>query len=546
MKKISLLTAAAIFILTALTSCGNDDKGDGSGHMYDVPLVGNPKSLDPQFADDPSSNTVIRNLYSGLMETDADGNIICCNASDYKVSDDGKVYTFYLREDNYWFFDKNNDDIISEEEYFPVTSHDYEFALRRVLDPAMKSPYSEDFSCIMGADEVLKGTQPLSFAEIYAPSDYTLQIVLKAPNEEFLHLMATAAAYPCSEWFFDSTKGRYGLDDRSIMSNGAFYVRQWFYDPYGHNNILYMKRNDANWSDSYDIMPSFLSFTIERDEESVREIFKDDEIECFTTLDSSLYNPERYNVENFPALTLGLIFNPDDKIFGNLNIRRAMALSVERSATENLLDGDMYTAYGIIPPAIKLYGRSYRELVSDRVFYYYNEEESLNCYEKAKKELKFDNIENIKILVNAETADSRSLHIITQQWQKLFGCLIGVEDVTADEFDSRIESGDYSIALYPLKGNLATGKSIIRELESKSFFAPAVPDDGMTAPLASSSSPDELIEAYTEIEKYVVGTYRFVPLFYKNLYLISDKDNEFIEYDPFSGAVDYRLAQNYD
>ncbi|MDE6784099.1 MAG: peptide ABC transporter substrate-binding protein [Ruminococcus sp.] len=514
--------------------------------MYDVPLVGNPKSLDPQFADDPSSNTVIRNLYSGLMETDADGNIVCCNASDYKVSDDGKVYTFYLREDNYWFFDKNNDDIISEEEYFPVTSHDYEFALRRVLDPAMKSPYSEDFSCIMGADEVLKGTQPLSFAEIYSPNDYTLQIVLDAPNEEFLHLMATAAAYPCCEWFFDSTKGRYGLDDRSVMSNGAFYVRQWFYDPYGHNNILYMRRNDANWSDSYDIMPSFLSFTIERDEESVREIFKDGEIECFTTLDSSMYNPDRYNVEDYPAVTLGLIFNPGDKIFSNLNMRRALALSVGRSETESLLDGDMYTAYGIIPPAVKLYGRSYRELVSDRGFYYHNEDEAMNCYEKAKEELKFENIENIKILVNAETSDSKSLHVITRQWQELFGCLIGVEDVTADEFDSRIESGDYLIALYPLKGNLAIGRSVIRELENKSFFAPAVPEDGMTAPLASSSSPDELIEAYTEIEKYIIGTYRFVPLFYKNSYLISDKDNEFIEYDPFSGAVDYRLAQNYD
>ena len=95
-----------------LPSCGNPDRGSGLNHMYDAPLLGNPQSLDPQFADDPSSNTVIKNLYSGLMTTDKSGGLVCCNASDYSVSEDGTAYTFHLREDNYWFFDENDDDVI--------------------------------------------------------------------------------------------------------------------------------------------------------------------------------------------------------------------------------------------------------------------------------------------------------------------------------------------------------------------------------------------------------------------------------------------------
>ena len=82
MKKVKkiLLILSVVLYSAALFSCGNEDKGDGTGHMYDVPLLGNPSSLDPQFADDPSSNTVIKNLYSGLMETDSSGNVVCRNA----------------------------------------------------------------------------------------------------------------------------------------------------------------------------------------------------------------------------------------------------------------------------------------------------------------------------------------------------------------------------------------------------------------------------------------------------------------------------------
>ena len=84
---------SAMILSALLTGCGNEDKGSGTGHMYDAVLCGNPASLDPQFAYDPASNTVIKNLYSGLMTVDAGGNIVCCNAESYTVSDDGTGYT---------------------------------------------------------------------------------------------------------------------------------------------------------------------------------------------------------------------------------------------------------------------------------------------------------------------------------------------------------------------------------------------------------------------------------------------------------------------
>lgn len=544
MRKISLIVSIILFAAIA-SSCGNEDRGDGTGHMFDVPLVGNPASLDPQFANDPSSNTVIKNLYSGLMRIDNSGNVVCCNAESYTISEDGLVYTFKLREDNFWFFDENDDDVIEKEEYFPVTAQDYVFALRRVLDPQMKSPYAEEYRCIKGAKYIAKGFEPVSSAEIYAVEPYTLMIVLEAPNAEFLRLMAEAPSYPCCEEFFESTKGRYGLDDRSVMSNGAFFLRQWFYDPYGSNNILYMKRNDANWSETYDIYPSYLSFTIEKDEEAVRKVFKADDIECFTTLNKNAYNEKKYDIQGQAATTLGLIFNPEDKFYSGENMRKALSLAIDRASLTDEKE-DIQPAYGIIPPAVRMLGRSYRELVSDKPFSSYDPEKAKELFEQAKSDAGAASAPSVKILVNADTVDSGKLHEITRKWQDIFGFYIGIEDVTAQEFQERIDSGNYSIALYPLRGDRESGVSFIRKIENTPCLSSAAPENFGTDRLTSCKTTDELIQEFTNAEKEIISDCWFVPVFYKNSYLIMSRDNEDIIYDPFTGAVDYRVALNYD
>ncbi len=557
MKKTPIIIGLDILLSASLFSCGNSDRGDGSGHMYNAPLLNNPQSLDPQFADDPSSSTVIKNLYSGLMMTDSEGNVVCCNAESYDISEDGTVYTFTLRQDNYWFFDQNGDDIIDDEECFPVTSKDYVFALQRVLDPKMQSPYADYFSCIKGAEAISYGLSGPESAEVYSPDDNTLVIVLEQPNAEFLSLMATAAAYPCNREFFDSTKGRYGLDDKSVMSNGAFYVRQWFYDPYGVNNILFMRRNEKNWSETYDIYPSYLSFYIERSEEDIRSLFKDEAIECFTSMTTSPYNKKKYLIDSIPATTLGLVFNPEDRHFSNQTLRKALAYSIDRDSLAAQTDDDQQIAYGIIPPSVSIHGRAYRELVSDRQFSVYNDDAARDLYAAAKEELGIESVDTVKIMVNEETVNSGWLHQITQHWQEIFDGYIGIEGVTAEEFKERIESGDYSIALYPVKGDISMGVSVFREFEEIPALSGLVfpkqeidenykPAEKLTRSLKTSTTTTELVEKYTAAEQQILDTYGFIPIFYKNSYLIADKDNEDIFYDPCTGAVDYRLALNYD
>ncbi|MCC8135778.1 MAG: ABC transporter substrate-binding protein, partial [Ruminococcus sp.] len=177
MKRILALILAASFVLP-LFSCGDESddtsQSDGSGMMYNASLLNNPESLDPQYACDEASNTVIANLYSGLMKFADDGTAVCCNAESYSISEDGLTYTFNLRSDNYWFFDENDDDTVDDEECFPVTAEDYVFALQRVLDPEMQSPYSEYFTCIKGGEAAANGTSSADSIGVYAADSSTL------------------------------------------------------------------------------------------------------------------------------------------------------------------------------------------------------------------------------------------------------------------------------------------------------------------------------------------------------------------------------------
>ena len=547
MKKFYTIICVSVMCM-GLAACGGDDtsQDDGSGMMYNVSLLHNPKSLDPQYASDETANTVIANLYSGLMKFDSSGNVVCCNAESYDVSDDETVYTFKLRKDNYWFFDENDDDQVDDDEYFPVTAQDYVFALKRILSPEMQSPYAKEFSCIKGGEACINGSASADSVGVRAKDDYTLEVQLDYPSADFLALMATTAASPCNEEFFLSTRGRYGLDDDSVMSNGAFFVRQWFYDPYGKNNILYMKKNYANSYDDDKIYPSFLSFTIEESASDIRNMFKDAEIDCFKTYNKNSFEKKKYTIDAQQSMTLGLVFNMDDKTASNINFRKSLVYGLDRKSLNEQTDGDVTAAYGIIPPAVKLLGRSYRELSSDIAFDVHDAEKAVQCCTDAKSELNAESFGTIKMIVPSGSVDSSYLHILSRDWQDTLGFYVSIEELSQDDYDACMESGEFQIALYPIKGRYNSGVSVLEQLADTSFIHLSDSAKSAVKELRRCADSSDLVDEFTNAEKNIIEELSYIPVFYKNCYLVAESENQDIVYDSFSGSVDFRIAKHFD
>lgn len=555
MKKIfSVLSAIVIGSSCILTGC-SENQSDGADYTFDYAMVGNPESLDPQYASDTSSMTVIGNLFTGLVTMDDSGVLSNGAAEDYSVSEDGLTYTFRLRSDCYWFYDDNKNDVVDDDEYFPVTADDFVFAFQRIFNPETCSPHRETFKCLKNAEEIIDNSADYTSIGVTAKSDTELVFELDYPSAGFLNSLSTTAAMPCNEEFFNSTKGRYGLDDKSVISNGAFFVRQWFYDPYGHDNFVYMQRNLANTG--YDkIYPTSLNFYIKDNYNESAESFSEGESDVIL---SFMYDKKKYkdnNVKKYDNYTLGIIINPENPRYSNSNIRKALAYGIDKASFDGQLPDDLQTAYGIIPPGISFLNKSYRELNSERTAAVasdgtgieYNPELAVSYYEQAMEIMNLQSLENIKILVPENLMDTDYLHLVTQNWQTLFGLYIGIEEVPEDEYYQRISDKDYTMAIYPLTGKYNSPSAVLENLASgnNNIGYSNTELDKKIDELKNLSNYNSGIEKYLEAEKIILNDFNFIPVFYKSEYEIMGTGNDDILYDPFTRQLFFRYAKYFE
>jgi len=552
-KFISVLAAFAL-IAGTFTGC-TENRSDGANYSFDCALPGNPESLDPQFASDSNSMTVIANLFTGLVTMNDKGEISNAAAESYTISDDMLTYTFKIRDDCYWYFDEDEDEETDENEVTPISAYDFVFAFMRIFNPETCSPHREKFRCLKNAGKIIDKNADYSEIGVRAISDRELVFELEYPSAGFLSSLSTTPAMPCNEEFFNSTKGRYGLDDRSVISNGAFFVRQWFYDPYGNDNFIYMGRNDKNGT--YDkIYPSYLNFYIKRSRKEAAESFSGSTSDVLLTFDFDAGKNKDHVVRAYQNYTLGIITNPENSAYSNPDIKKALAYGIDKDNFEGQISSDLQPAYSVIPPGISFLNKSYRELISEKTVAVdedgkpisYDPELALSYYKKGMNNMGLQSLENIKILVPEDIMDTEYLHLVTQNWQTLFGFYIGIEEVPEDEYYNRIDDGEYTMAIYPLSGSYNNPLAVLEEFEtgnsSWGFSDSRV--DSVIDEVRMLDNYNNGLELIAEGEKAILNNFEFIPVFYKTEYEVMGQGNDDILYDPFTKQLYFRHAKYYE
>ncbi len=470
------------------------------------------------------------------------GRILPAGAESYTISDDGLTYEFKLKNNCYWYSAD-----MEEKDAKPVTARDYVFAFRRLLNPETNAPHAEDFLCIENASEILDGKQKPETLGVIAKDGGTLIFHLTEPDEEFLTLLTQNCAVPCNEDFFLSTKGRYGLSQETILCNGAFYLTKWVYDAYGSGNFLTLRKNTL-YQDAETVSPSSLQITIMRSQAEVDEDFSENNTNCIltTTYPAEYLNSENYRVDINSVRTWGLIFNPENKTLQNRQLREALAAGIDREANSLKSDHNFTSAYGIIPPAIQILGRSYRELCADEPLAIpYDPDFSSEQFQTLN--LPMHQINSLKILVPDSFDNQQALLSICQEWQNLFHQYIGIESVSYSEYEKRLSDGDYSIALYSFRPEYTNCDSLLAEIRKQSEFL-GLDTAELDVSLQRLSDAEQLTEKLiydTECEKLILDQLVFIPLYYQNLYLIYTAKNTNIWCNPFTKAVFFRDAKHF-
>ena len=542
-RSISLLLA---LLLTALFCCGcGDDENivKGAGHSFSYTLVGNPDTLDPQLATNASAKTVLANLFEGLLVLDGNGSIQNGVAESYQISSDQLHYTFRLRQDSYWYQACGESaSAFSEDAKKNVTADDFVFAFRRLFDPAYHSPNCSAFACIANAQRIMDGECGADQIGVTAISDYELEFTLDYPNSGFLMLLTAPAALPCSKEFFENSKGRYGLDEASVMGNGSFSVLRWLYDPYGKYNVVQVVRNPLNHSVKK-IFPTDINFYIEESDAEAASIFTDGNADCYVTTQNTLIGRSDYSVQSSYSITLGLIANPDSH-FADPSVRSAMALTLDRTQFPNG-EPDIRQASGILPPGIMLLNKSCRELIADSAYQRYDPPEADRLYHKAMRKLRISELEEGKILVCAGMMDYALLAEVLNIWLTELDLHFSIEEVTEQEYEARLDAGDYSLALYPVTGGYHDAPSVFESFLADPYLHCSKEADVRKLLERAASVPNltDCVELYRQAEEAILSDGCFLPLFYKQRYLLCKRGVSDVAFNPFSGQVQFSEAK---
>ena len=297
-----------------------------------------PYTLDPALSGDFTSHQYIMQIFSGLVKFDINLQITGDIASNWDVSDEGFVYTFYLRQDVLFHDGKQ------------VTAEDFKKSWERACNPATGSQtallYLGD---ILGAGDVIDGNTT-EIAGVKIVDTYTLEVTLEESRNYFLYKLA----YPTA--FVVDVKTTLGENWwlQTVNGTGPFMLRGWDYgsrlelekfDRY-YGKIAELERVVYHlWAGD----PMDLYETGQIDVADIGEAYFDKVTDEKNTLSSELI------ISGVPSLTF-IGFNFSSVPFDDPDIRKAFLMAIDMDRVIELVYRDTaIVANGVIPHGIPGY-----------------------------------------------------------------------------------------------------------------------------------------------------------------------------------------------
>ncbi|MCA1038653.1 peptide ABC transporter substrate-binding protein [Bacillus infantis] len=389
MKKWLSGIAAALFVSSALAGCSGDEGASGSGSGEDVKqeivlnAMSEPPDLDPALATDTTSGWIMDHIFEGLYTKDKDGKPVLGTAKDVQVSDDGKTYTFTLRDDAKW------------SDGTPVTAGDFEYAWKRVLNPDTGSSFAFYLYYLKGAEEYNKGNGSAEEVGVTAKDDQTLVVELNAPLGYFNELLTMWTFYPVKQELAEENKN-WAADAEGYVSNGPFKFTSW-----KHDSEAVAEKNENYW-DSEAVSLEKITWKMVNDATTYYQMYKTGELDLIQTLPTDALAQEKENKEYQEVPYFGTymyMFNVEKEPFTNAKVRRAFAMAINREAiSENITKAGETPAFAFVPPGVETPDGDFRE--AGGAYFEENADEAKKLLEEGMKEEGWTTLPEVTLLYN--------------------------------------------------------------------------------------------------------------------------------------------------
>jgi oligopeptide transport system substrate-binding protein len=279
-----------------------------------------PESLDPGTVVGQPDGRVVNSLFEGLTRYNATNAMPEPGLAErWTISEDGKVYIFYIRQSARWSTGE------------PITAADVVYSWFRVLDPVTAADYVGNLFFIKGAEGFHLGRiKDRSEVGIRALDSQTVRVELENPTAFFLDL----CAFPTQAIVHQRTIETYGdrwLNARTIPSSGAYQLVSWRL-----NDRIRIRKNPFYW-DAANVQLEVVDFFPVNSPNTALNLFVKGEVDVVwdkdivpsELLDVLIGRPDFHKFDYLA--TYFYRYNTSRKPFNDPRVRKALALAIDKN-----------------------------------------------------------------------------------------------------------------------------------------------------------------------------------------------------------------------
>jgi oligopeptide transport system substrate-binding protein len=288
-----------------------------------VHLASEPATVDPSLAEDGASLKILGNTAEGLVGYDGEGRLVARAAAEWKISGDGRTYTFSLRPDLKW-----SDGV-------PLEAGHFVTGIRRTLDPRQAARLGQLLSPV---------------EKIEARDARTLVITLRKKTPYFLKVLSLPIAAPQRQDILDAHGGAWPVVAPSASS--YFIVER---KPEQHWLI---RKNPHYGSAPAAGAPETVRLMIVGEETSALALFDQGRIDLLARVppleQTRLEKQGVLSVKPFWA-TYYVGFNTRKKPLDQASVRCAIARKIDKAGVVTALGSGETVAESWVPPGMEGY-----------------------------------------------------------------------------------------------------------------------------------------------------------------------------------------------
>ncbi|MFZ3589225.1 peptide ABC transporter substrate-binding protein [Bacillus sp. DJP31] len=351
-SKWMMLLVLSLVLSLFLAACGGNTKTpeDAQGTDDKEPAVEEPAVVEEQVlnildsAEIPTMDSVqgtdavafqvMSEVFEGLYRLGENMQPVAGVAIDHKMSADGLVYTFNLRE-TAW---SNGT---------PVTAEDFVYSWQKAVDPASASQYAFILGDVKNATKIAAGEiTDLNELGVKAVNATTLEVTLEKPTPYFLSLTTFATFLPQNKEFRDAQGENYGLEVENLIYNGPFTLTEW-----KHEEGWVYTKNDTYW-DKENVKLDAIKVKVVKDPATAVALYETGQVDrvglSAEFVDKFKTDP---NFLTFGEPTLFYFkYMQKDGPLANVDVRKALSMAIDKQGLADvILNNGSVPAYYAVP-----------------------------------------------------------------------------------------------------------------------------------------------------------------------------------------------------